>query len=109
MGEKKELINSENEAEFILSEERTILSKQRTALAFMQTGLAAIGLGLLVIKFWPDDAIRLIGFMLILFGFYEIARSYAKLSEYNRRLERVKGIVKKSRWGRIEYEGNGEN
>ncbi len=96
-------LDSEDVAEFILSEERTVLSKQRTALAFIQTGLAAIGVGLIVVKFWMEGAFRAVGIILILLGFYEIARAYRKLAEYNRRLNRVKRLVKNSKWGKIEY------
>ncbi|VVB59746.1 Uncharacterised protein [uncultured archaeon] len=96
-------LDDEEVAEFILSEERTVLSKQRTALAFIQTGLAAIGVGLVVVKFWTDDVFRGVGGILIALGFYEIARSYNKLSEYNKRLERVKRFVKNSKWGKVEY------
>lgn len=106
MQRKKEVLNKENVAEFVLSEERTILSKQRTELAFIQTGLAAVGLGLLVVKFWIDNPFQFIGTILIGLGFYEIARSYIKLSEYNKRLERVKELVKHSKWGTFEYGGN---
>lgn len=97
-------LNNEDVAEYILSEERTMLSKQRTALAFIQTGLAAIGVGLIVVKFWAEDIFRAVGMVLIFLGFYEIARAYKKLSEYNKRLDRVKTLVRKSKWGKYEYE-----
>lgn len=96
-------LNKEEVAEYILSEERTVLSKQRTALAFVQTGLAAVGLGLVVVKFWQDIPSRMVGTVLIGLGFYEIARSYQKLAEYNKRLDRVKNMVRKSKWGKFEY------
>lgn len=96
-------LNREEVAEYILSEERTVLSKQRTALAFVQTGLAAVGLGLIVVKFWLEYPFRMVGTILIGLGFYEIARSYQKLAEYNKRLDRVKTLVKKSKWGKFEY------
>ena len=100
---RRETLNKENVAEFVLSEERTILSKQRTALAFMQTGLAAIGIGLLVVKLWMEYAFRVIGVLLIASGISEVAHSYWKLSKYNKRLERVKNMVKNSKWGKVEY------
>lgn len=96
-------LDKEEIAEYVLSEERTVLSKQRTALAFIQTGLAAVGLGLIVVKFWTEDIFRAVGAILILLGFYEIARAYKKLSEYNKRLDRVKTLVRKSKWGKYEY------
>jgi len=96
-------INREDFAEYTLSDERTILSKQRTELAFMQTGIAMVGLGLLVLKFWPDYPIKIVATVMLGVGLYEIARSYQKLLEYNRRLERVKTLVKKSKWGVVEY------
>lgn len=99
----REILNKENFAEFVLSEERTILSKQRTALAFMQTGLAATGIGLLVVKLWIEDAFQIIGVILIASGLSEVAHSYWKLSKYNKRLERVKEMIKNSKWGRVEY------
>lgn len=102
--DNKEL-NSEEVAEYVLSEERTILSKQRTSLAFIQTGLAAVGAGLVVVKFWTEDIFRAVGVILIVLGFYEIARAYKKLSEYNKRLDKVKTLVRKSKWGKFEYGG----
>lgn len=96
-------LNKEDVAEYILSEERTVLSKQRTALAFVQTGIAMVGLGLVVVKFWMEYSFRMVGTILIGLGFYEIARSYHKLAEYNKRLDRVKTLVRKSKWGKIEY------
>ncbi len=96
-------LDNEEVVEFVLSEERTVLSKQRTALAFIQTGLGAIGVGLVVVKFWTDDVFRAVGVILIFLGFAEVAGSYKKLSEYNKRLERVKQFVKNSKWGKIEY------
>lgn|GEM_PF-1896631 len=98
-------INKEKVAEFTLSDERTILSKQRTELAFMQTGIAMVGLGFVVLKFWLEYPIKVAATLLVGLGFYEIARSYQKLLEYNRRLERIKTMVRKSKWGKIEYGG----
>lgn len=88
-----------------LSEEETILSKQRTQLAFIQTGLAGIGVGLVVFRFWEGAFFQGIALLLVIYGFYEIVRSYRKLGEYSKRLERVKEIVKKSKYGRLEYGG----
>jgi uncharacterized membrane protein YidH (DUF202 family) len=99
----EEDLNREDVAEYILSEERTVLSKQRTALAFVQTGLAAVGAGLIVVKFWEDVAFRYVGVILMVFGFYEIVNAYPKLVKYEKRLRRVKELVKKSKWGRFEY------
>lgn len=98
-----EELNNEDVAEYVLSEERTILSKQRTSLAFVQTGLAAVGAGLIVVKYWTEDIFRAVGIVLIVLGFYEIARAYKKLYEYNKRLERIKALVRKSKWGKFEY------
>ncbi len=103
MNTNTEELNNEDVAEYVLSEERTILSKQRTSLAFIQTGLATVGAGLVVVKFWTEDIFRAVGIVLILLGFYEIARAYKKLSEYNKRLDRVKTMIKKSKWGKFEY------
>ncbi len=100
---KKERLNKMSLAEIVLSDERTILSKERTALAFMQTGFAAIGVGLLVVKLWAEDIFRAVGIILIVLGFYEVAQSYGKLAKYDRRLKRVKNLVKKSEWGKVEY------
>ena len=97
-------INREDIAEYILSEERTVLSKQRTALAFIQTGFAAVGAGLIVVKFWEDALFRYTGVILMIFGFYEIVKAYPKLLKYEKRLDRVKDLVKKSKWGKYEYE-----
>lgn len=92
-------------AQFILSEEQTLLAKQRTMLSFIQTGLAFIGMGLVVAKFFGVAIFQFIGSILILIGFYEVARAYKKMSEYNRRLDRVKDIIKKSKIGELEYQG----
>ena len=96
-------INKEKVAEFTLSDERTILSKQRTELAFMQTGIAMVGLGLVALKFWFEGPIEIVATVLVGLGFYEIARSYQKLLEYSRRLDRIKTLVRKSKWGKFEY------
>ncbi len=90
-------------AQFILSEEQTLLAKQRTMLSFIQTGLAFIGIGLVVAKFFGELIFQFIGSVLILIGFYEVARAYKKMSEYNRRLERVKNLIKKNSICEIEY------
>jgi uncharacterized membrane protein YidH (DUF202 family) len=90
-------------AAFILSEEQTLLAKQRTALSFMQTGLVFIGVGLTVAKLFSELFFQSIGVLLILMGFYQIAHSYKKLSEYNERLKRVKRFLKGSKYAEIEY------
>ncbi len=90
-------------AQFILSEEQTLLAKQRTMLAFIQTGLGFIGMGLIVAKFFGVVIFQFIGSVLILIGFYEIARAYKKMTEYNRRLERVKNLIKKNSICELEY------
>ncbi|MBU4245447.1 hypothetical protein L6303_06640 [archaeon] len=69
----------------------------------MQTGIAMVGLGLVVLKFWLEYSIKIAGTVLLGLGLYEIIRSYQRLLEYNRRLERVKKLVKKSKWGVVEY------
>lgn len=69
----------------------------------MQTGIAMAGLGFVVLKFWLEYPIKIAGTVLLGLGFFEIARSYQKLLEYNRRLERIKTLVKKSKWGVVEY------
>lgn len=93
-------------AQFFLSEEQTLLSKQRTMLSFIQTGLGFIGMGLVVTKFFGDLVYTLFGSLLIIIGFYEIGRAYKKLGEYNRRLERIKSVIKQSSIGQIEYGPN---
>lgn len=93
-------------AQFILSEEQTLLSKQRTMLSFIQTGLGFIGMGLVVAKFFGDLIYELVGILLIIIGFYEIGRAYKKLAEYNRRLERVKAMIRESNMGEVEYGPN---
>lgn len=90
-------------AEFMLTEEQTLLSKQRTALSFMQTGLVFIGVGLTVVKFFFEVFYQGVGIILIVIGFYEIANSYKKLGDYNRRLKRVKDFLKGSIYAQMEY------
>ncbi len=102
MARKKIKVNK-TMAEFILSEEQTLLAKQRTMLSFIQTGLAFIGFGLVVVQFWENFLAQLVGAVLVAIGFYEIARSYKKLSEYNRRLERLKSFIKNSHFAYVEY------
>lgn len=90
-------------AQFILSEEQTLLAKQRTMLSFIQTGIASIGFGLVVVQFWENTFAQIVAAILVGIGFYEIIRAYRKLSEYNQRLERLKGFIKKSHFAYVEY------
>ena len=93
-------------AQFILSEEQTLLAKQRTMLAFIQTGLGFIGMGLIVAKFFGVVIFQFIGSVLILIGFYEITRAYKKMAEYNKRLDRVKDLIKKNAICELEYKSS---
>jgi len=75
----------------ILAEEQTILSKERTILSFMRTGLAFIGTGLVIINIFPSSTpTQIIGWLLVLIGFAEIAESYRRLKVYKRKMERVR-------------------
>jgi len=92
--EKPSLYVLEEKSVF-LSEQRTILSKERTILSFMQTGLAFIGSGIVIVKFMDTPAFNIIGWMLILIGFVEIAESYKRLILYKRKMEGLKAKMKK--------------
>ncbi len=82
--------------EFVLTEEQTLLSKKRTMLSFIRTGLAFIGLGLVVVKFFQEMFYQTVGIALILIGFFEVARSYKKLFDYNKRMKALKKFMQKN-------------
>ena len=54
-------------------------------------------------KLFSELFFQTVGIILMAIGFYEIAHAYRKLSEYDRRLKRVKSFLKRSRYAEIEY------
>jgi uncharacterized membrane protein YidH (DUF202 family) len=82
---------SQIENQTYLSMERTILSKERTILAFIQTGLAFIGVGIAIINVFSTIAWSVIvGSLLLVIGFVEIAESYRRLTHYQKKMGQIR-------------------
>jgi len=79
----------------LIAEEEVLLSKERTILSFMRTALAFIGVGIIVVNFFKDTALQLIGYLLIMVGFVEIGESARRLRKKQKimgRLEKRTGV-----------------
>ena len=79
----------------LIAEEEVLLSKERTILSFMRTALAFIGVGIVVVNFFKDTSLQIIGYLLIVVGFVEIGESARRLKKKQKimaRLEKKTGV-----------------
>jgi uncharacterized membrane protein YidH (DUF202 family) len=74
----------------ILTAEQTILSKERTILSFMRTGIAIIGVGIVVVSVLENVYLQMVGWVLIIIGFYETLNSMRRMKIYKKKMDKLK-------------------
>ena len=75
----------------IYEEEQLLLSKERTILSFMRTGLTFVTAGIVIASFFREIAsAQLVGYVLTVIGFVEVAESIRRLLIKQKEAEKLK-------------------
>jgi uncharacterized membrane protein YidH (DUF202 family) len=71
--------------------EQLLLSKERTILSFMRTGLAFVTAGIVLAGFFDEfRSAQIVGYVLVLIGFIEVAESIRRLLVKQKEAEQLK-------------------
>jgi uncharacterized membrane protein YidH (DUF202 family) len=80
----------------IYEEEQVLLSKERTILSFMRTGLAFVTAGIVIAGFFREiQSAQIVGYILTLIGFIEVAESIRRLLIKQKEAEKLKRYLEK--------------
>jgi len=74
----------------LFQEAQVLLSKERTVLSFMRTGLAFIATGIVIAEFFKDTAAYVVGYILVGIGFVEFFESVRRLLMKQKEMRELK-------------------
>jgi len=79
----------------LMEEEQVLLSKERTILSFMRTGLTFVTAGVVLAGFFDQfRSAQIVGYVLVVIGFIEVAESIRRLLVKQKEAQELKKKLK---------------